>query len=142
MTKQWSLFLLLLCNSCLLIGQIPDKLEKYLTKLEKAVANHSYNAVLKLTDTDYRKEQHDDFLQGNTKQFVDELLSGYSVETNIFVNHTLNDISSITRSTIHAESENSVYVAYLLLSDYNPPINCTLHFVKRTKKWGIVGAVG
>lgn len=142
MTKQWSFFLLLFCSTILVQAQTQPGLEKYLSKFEKAVITHNYKALLKLSDADYKAEQHDAFLSGNTRQFIDELLSGYQLQTNAFINFRLSDIDAISIKEIVGVSEEEYTVHWLIISNQSGTATCSLTIAKKGKKWGYVGAVG
>lgn len=56
---------------------VPDDLKAFLDKFSAAVLAHNTDLVMSLMDEDYRKEQHDAFLKGNTQQFLDQFFCGY-----------------------------------------------------------------
>jgi hypothetical protein len=57
--------------------EVPKDLQQFLDKFFLAVTSHNSAEVMNLMDPDYKKEQHDAFLKGNTKQFLDEFFCGY-----------------------------------------------------------------
>ena len=57
--------------------QAQQDLAPFLAGFEKAAEKHKYKKVLAYMDHDHRVEQHDRFLQGRTKQFIDEFFCGY-----------------------------------------------------------------
>ncbi|MBP8753847.1 MAG: hypothetical protein KBH39_06460 [Chitinophagales bacterium] len=142
MTKQCALILLTVCNVFIATSQTPVELEKFISKFEKAVTAHKYNKELKLTDADYRAEQHDDFLSGNTKQFIDELFSGYEIQTDTFINFKLTDIDALTVQEVFQNSHTDYTMSWLVSSKKTGSAKCQLHITKKKNKWGVVGAVG
>ena len=55
----------------------PPNLKKFLDGFISAVTSHNTELVMSLMDADYKKEQHDAFLKGNTQQFLDKFFCGY-----------------------------------------------------------------
>jgi hypothetical protein len=53
----------------------PDVID-YTNHFEAAVLQHDQEAIMALLDPDYVKEQHNEFLNGMTEQFLKELFSG------------------------------------------------------------------
>ncbi len=52
------------------------EVELFLKSFENSVQSHQKKQVLEFLDEDYKKSQHDEFLNGNTKQFLNELFCG------------------------------------------------------------------
>jgi hypothetical protein len=52
-----------------------DELKVYLDDFEEAVEDHDWNKVMGLIHPDYVKEQHDEFLDGRTDQFLKEFFN-------------------------------------------------------------------
>ncbi|MBK8681323.1 MAG: hypothetical protein IPN31_05325 [Bacteroidetes bacterium] len=142
MTKQCALILLTVCNVFIATSQTPVELEKFISKFEKAVISHNYNKVLKHTDADYRTEQHDAFLKGNTKQFIDELFCGYEIQSDAFINFKLTDIDALSVQEVFQNSESDYTMSWLVNSKELGSAKCQLHITKKKNKWGVVGAVG
>lgn len=71
------IFVTLAFNPSVLAQEVPTDLKEFLDKFASAVTSHNAEEVMNLMDPDYRKEQHDAFLKGNTKQFLDEFFCGY-----------------------------------------------------------------
>lgn len=111
------------------------------SNIETAVMSHKYKKVLRLSDADYRSEQHDDFLAGNTRQFVDELFSGYHIQTNAYINFKLADIDAISTKSIEQISETEYIVHWLVISNVKGTAICSLTIRKSKNKWGYIGAV-
>ncbi|MBK8486782.1 MAG: hypothetical protein IPL48_03235 [Bacteroidetes bacterium] len=142
MTKQCALILLMLCNVFIATSQTPVELEKFISKFEKAVISHNYKKVLKLTDADYKSEQHDVLLKGNTKQFIDELFSGYDIQTDAFINFKLTEIDALSVQEVFQNSVSDYIISWLVTSKNSGTAKCQLHITKKKNKWGVVGAFG
>jgi hypothetical protein len=56
---------------------VPEDLKAFLNKFSAAVLAHNTEQVMALMDADYKKEQHDAFLKGDTQQFLDKFFCGY-----------------------------------------------------------------
>lgn len=70
---------LLLCLNLIhpFCQDVPDDLKAFLSRFSTAVLDHNTELVMALMDDDYRKEQHDAFLKGDTQQFLDKFFCGY-----------------------------------------------------------------
>ena len=71
------------------------ELAAYINKFEAAVESHDRNEVLNLLEPGYVKRQHDNFLNGNTQQFLDELLCGESSDEGKYTCPGFDNISNI-----------------------------------------------
>ena len=59
------------------IAQEKDsELELFIQKFMSAANNRNVDSVMMMMDPAYKMEQHDRFLKGNTKQFLNELFCG------------------------------------------------------------------
>ncbi len=117
----------------------------FLSQFELAVLRHDLNGVLAFFDEAYRKEQHDQFLQGNTAQFVKEFFCGNSLKTDEFACLPLNEIIKMKRLSVDVIDEKECAIRYKLKSA-NRIITIYAAMFRRTYngelKWGLVGAVG
>jgi hypothetical protein len=56
------------------------ELKTFLDRFQKAALSNDTHTLLLLMDLTYKKEQHDEFLKGNTVQFLDEFFCGHMVK--------------------------------------------------------------
>ncbi len=75
--------------------EISEKQQAHVANFITAVTNHDQQAIIKLMDKKYRKEQLA-FLKGNKEQFVNELFGGSDVNNNdVYVQMKLTEITKI-----------------------------------------------
>lgn len=119
--------------------------QEFLGQFEEAVLKHDLKGVLSFFDEAYRKEQHDQFLQGNTEQFVKDFFCGNTLKTETFSCLSLNEIIKMKRVSLALIDENECAFRYKLKAQDRIVILYAAMF-RRTYngvlKWGIVGAVG
>lgn len=126
--KALSLFMLAgLFTGCFLVKkstgsnpdvQNPGNVEQFLAEFEKAVITHNAGKLMKLMDADYVKAQHDEFLKGNTTQFLNEFFCGNKVDGSGFECLNFNEIKSLTR--VELSKTNSGYdVTYEIFSNHS-----------------------
>jgi hypothetical protein len=99
-------------------------------------------------DVDYRTEQHDNFLQGNTRQFINEFFCGtYAIDkkgNTKFNCPGLESISSVKTIKI-IPSENGYKYTFKFKSGgktYTSQCHISVKIIKNKKQFGLVGAVG
>ena len=71
-----------------------SSVESFTTEFEQSVLTHKPEEILKFMTNSYVKEQHDEFLEGRTKQFLNEFFCG-KTEENPSKFKCVNDISQI-----------------------------------------------
>jgi hypothetical protein len=139
--KSYLVFLLMSSLSTMAQSSITPLLADF----EAAISKHSYKRMLRTMDHEYAAEQHQDFLHGNTKQFVDEFLAAYTAPDNggDYIPITLPEIASVQLSKVQI-ADQQVHIAYV----------CTLKNGKQVflrldaqwdiarQRWGFVGAYG
>ena len=120
-------------------------LEYYLENFEKAVIEHDSLNLMKLIDKSYVREQHDEFLKGNTEQFINELFCGDVSDRDEFKCFEFKNISKMERLRIEQDGLNG-YKVYYLVSDGEHTIEADwyvkLYYHYKQPKFGLVGAVG
>lgn len=121
-------------------------IEKLSKKFVSAVKKHDLNACMKCFDMQYRLQQHDSFLKGNTKQFVEEFLAGeyYSDNGNHdFYVPDFNAITSIKCNGLDFVDEDLCLVVYEIgLRDGGTLISRVHVRYKSKKNMGFVGPMG
>lgn len=133
------LFLLLSFSSN--AQEISEKQQKYIRDFTSAVSNHNSKKVIKLLDKTYRKEQLT-FLEGNKKQFINELFSGYEIDSDNYVNVAFTEILSFTVVEVIKLKGGEGYTYIFNIKYGNVDIYCSLLLKQKGNKYGFVGAVG
>ena len=124
--------------------QIPKDLISYLREFENAVATQNTDKVLQLMDADYVKEQHDNFLNGNTWQFLNEFFCGIVQETNDFYCINFFEIERIERRNIveHNGSYSVTYWIYDKKDIIKTSWSISVRETEGQTVYGLFGAVG
>jgi hypothetical protein len=142
--KKWLLFVLTIAFQPVLHAQNLPEVLPILSGFDQAVERHSLKKVMKFIDADYKLDQHDKMLQGNTSQFINELLSGYSQPTDgDFIAIHYRDILQVDLYEMVDLYESNQVVWKILLTDGR--IIYTTMWIKlnqKTGQYGIVGPVG
>ncbi|MFW5793275.1 MAG: hypothetical protein ACOCWC_03250 [Bacteroidota bacterium] len=101
------LLLFMVFSACSSLKQKPkpNSLEYYLSDFEKAVLKHDAERVLELMDEEYVKNQHDNFLSGNTTQFLNEFFCGNLIDGSGFKCPKFTEIKSLKRTRLIEEHE-------------------------------------
>lgn len=111
------LFLSFTTNSNAIKSGTPKEAKVTVKAFEKAVKSHDQQGIMTLMDPEYVKEQHDEFLEGRTEQFIDELFCGMVVNSDKqFKCMPLNSIKKIKLSSIDMEA-NPANVSFHVTSD-------------------------
>ncbi len=144
------ILLLVSCSTTYKIGsegekyKLPKDLVVFLNSFEQSVTSHNVGKLMLIMGKNYKKEQHDDMLEGRTAQFINEFFGGTDVNTGGFKNPKFKDITSIHFTSIQ-KSESS-YTVYYLISTKKFQIYCRWNIsVKKRENgmiYGLVGAVG
>ncbi len=93
--------------------QYPENLEQYLSEFEKSVLKHDAERLMELMDENYVRDQHDQLLQGNTTQFVNEFFCGNIVKGQGFKCLKFKEISSLKRTGLE-EVHEGFRVSYIV----------------------------
>lgn len=118
-----------------------DELAAYINKFEAAVENHDKNGVLKLLEPGYVKRQHNSFLNGNTQQFLDELLCGESSDEGKYTCPGFDNISNI--KLIKVEPYLDFYFAWFEIKANEKTYTSRLPFVSEDgNPFRLAGAEG
>lgn len=117
----------------------------FLVRFETAVINHDAQAVLTFFDETYKKEQHDQFLKGNTEQFLMNFFCGNTVKLETYSCLALNEIKKIKRVSLDVMDVNECVIQYKLKAN-DRMIMLYAAIYRKTynglTQWGFVGAVG
>lgn len=144
-----TLFLLTACSSVKYLDTTnsDDKkaMKTFLKELPKVVLEQHYTILMTYMDSDYLKEQHESFLNGNDLQFVNEVFCGNDINDKSF--HCIEQ-QKITFFEIELieQIEDTKYKALFIVGDDKNKVACKLLISKKIVdgqvKMGIVGAVG
>lgn len=101
-------------------------------------------ATLRFFDKAYVAEEHDDFLEGRTEQFVSEFLAGSFKKGYYFVNPKLNEILTIkVKKCVYNIKKGEIYSIVEITLDtgvrYKVKLDMT---ISETGTLGFIGAVG
>lgn len=122
-------------------NKLPKNAKKTIKSFQKAVKKHEQEKVMKLLDANYVKEQHDQFLEGRTEQFLEELFCGNSLTNQgKFECHKFTNISSI-KLISYDEKENGFKLHFKVTSEKTAS-EVILFLVKNESNYFILGAVG
>lgn len=134
-------FFLIVLNFISAHGQeITEVQIAFANKFKVAVESHDLNAVLKMTDKAYRKEQIK-FLEGRKEQFINELFGGVDLMTDAYINTEFANILKIEiAEVIPFENGDAKYI--FRIRDGKHDILRSLLLTKTKKKHGFIGSMG
>ncbi|MBU1240751.1 hypothetical protein KKF84_07315 [Myxococcota bacterium] len=116
----------------------------FLARFEQAVGAKQVKTILALTDAEYRKNQHDSLLKGNTVQFIDGLFCGNLAQAKGFACITLAQIKTMER--LHVSKSTQGFEVEYKVSSATKAIICTWVVKIRSsgslKTLGLEGASG
>lgn len=124
-----------------------DKTEMkvYLKEMKAAILSHDKSELMKIMDADYVKEQHDQFLEGRTEQFLNEVFCGNDINDESFHCIRYESIESVKIKMVE-QVQPLVYKLLLEVKDDENEVECQLLISKKSLDsqtiFGIVGAVG
>ncbi|MCF6366360.1 MAG: hypothetical protein L3J35_09170 [Bacteroidales bacterium] len=139
------------CSSVQKVGikgekyKISKELNQFLLDFESAARNHKKGAMLNLLDKDYKKEQHDEMLEGRTNQFLNEFFAGYLISESKFKSPGFESIISLNFVSIKQIDENSFDVSYIIKSKDFELVReweIIIRNVNGKQVYGLVGAFG
>ena len=120
--------------------EISAKQISFVNQFMSAVETHNMNAVLKMTDKTYRKEQLK-FLEGRNEQFINELFGGVDLFTDKYVNTRFAEILKIEVSEIVPQEDG--YFEYIFrIRDSEHDLMKSLLLKKTKNKFGFIGSMG
>lgn len=100
------------------VSEIPEDLQQFLETFTSAVVSHNRDAVMNLLDVDYKKEQHDAFLKGNTQQFLDKFFCGYDpTDGETYECMKFKEVSKLELSNVIPDIELYIVMFYVTDSD-------------------------
>ena len=120
-------------------------MKTYLKDLKQVALNKHYTVLMAYMDEDYLKEQHEDNLNGNDIQFVNEIFCGKDITDDSFHCIKQEEITYFEAAEI-TQVEETRYKALFIVGNKENKVACKLLISKRIRegkiKLGIVGAVG
>lgn len=136
----------------LLSATICCNAQKYTTATVKNITNSfiatllsgDLQGTLEFFDPNYVADQHDNFLEGRTEQFVAEFLAGSYKKGYYFITPELNRIKSMkVKKTCCNLEKDEIYANVEILMDYG--VKYTVRLEMRITEYGdmrFIGAVG
>ncbi|MBO7591895.1 MAG: hypothetical protein J6T00_00790 [Bacteroidaceae bacterium] len=146
--RKLSLFLM----AMMLMAVVEVNAQEYTKSTVKGIANGfistlmqgQLKGVLSFFDPNYVAEQHDDFLEGRTEQFVAEFLAGNYKKGYYFITPELDRIKSMkVKKTCCDLEKDEIYADVQILMDYG--VKYTVRLQLRVTDAGdlrFIGAVG
>lgn len=154
MKKVYLIFTVFFIFSCASVKKVNTSGEKYkiskelnqfLLDFESAAENHKKTALLSLMDKVYKKEQHDEMLEGRTNQFFNEFFAGQQTNGAAFKVLNFEAITSLDFVRINKTDEDTFEVLYIVkTSEYQIKCNwqIKLRIIKGKNVFGMLGASG
>ena len=145
MKIKFNLLIVSILLSAFAFGQSVSKKDiKVFCKLfETELLVNNQKRILKYFEPEYRAVQHDDFLAGNTSQFVREFLAGAPRGEAIFITPKFDEIKSIKLKKISFENDNQATAMLCVkLKDGTKLSSQVLIIIKSKTEIYFVGAVG
>ena len=142
----------LLFIAMLMMVVVDANAQKYTKSTVKGIANgfiselmqQNLKGTLGFFDPDYVAEQHDDFLEGRTEQFVSEFLAGQVKKGFYFITPKIDRIKSMKVKKTNCDIENDeIWADVQILMDYG--VKYTVRLQLRVTDSGdlrFIGAVG
>ena len=96
--------------------KISKEMNQFLLDFESAARNHKKTVMLNLMDKVYKKEQHDEMLEGRTAQFFAEFFAGNLVNDKGFKTVPFETIIIIKFVSIKQTDEDTFEVCYIVES--------------------------
>jgi len=123
---------------------IPKALQQFLFDFEKAVKDQNTEKILSLMDKEYLTEQHDNFLEGRTSQFLNEFFCGELTNGRGFKCLKFNELKNASKISIIQNLDS--YVVMYEVSDAKDSIiaswTISVREIKGKIVYGFVGAMG
>jgi hypothetical protein len=121
--------------------------QNFSVSFKEAVVRHNEDEILKHIDADYKKGQLGKLLKGNKDQFINELLSGFSNDSEEYINIDYKTITEMTVTSIGNEesSTDNWNVNYQITTPENT-INVSILLIAKKRarktKLGFIGGIG
>ena len=125
--------------------KISKEMGQFLLDFESAARNHKKTAMLNLMDKAYKKEQHDEMLEGRTDQFFAEFFAGSLVNGKGFKTIPFETINLIKFVSIKQTDEDTFDVFYIVESsdfEVKKQWQIIIRNIKGKTVYGLVGAFG
>lgn len=125
---------------------VPEDLALFIEKFKAAVTSHNPDEVMNLMDPDYKKEQHDAFLKGNTLQFLDEFFCGYDpADGETYECMKFAEIASLKLTTVIPDIE--LYIVLFHVTDSDSTVEVTWMISAKPgdngeTRFGMIGTYG
>lgn len=142
-------FILSACSSVKYLKETSSSDKKvmktFLKEIEEVTLNKHYTVLMTYMDSDYLKEQHEGFLEGNDLQFINEIFCGKDIIDDSFHCIEQKNITYFETKEIN-QIEDTKYTALFIVGDSEHKVACQLLISKKivdgNTKFGIVGAIG
>ena len=125
--------------------KVSKEMNQFLLNFESAARNHKKTAMLSLMDKAYKKEQHDEMLEGRTNQFFAEFFAGSLINGKEFKVVPFETIEIIKFVKIIQTDEDTFDVFYIVeSSDFKvkKQWQIVIRNIKGKSVFGLVGAFG
>ena len=143
---------ILLITACSSVKYLPETnkqdkkaLKQFLKELPDVAIHQHYTVLMEYMDSDYVKEQHDENLNGDDLQFVNEIFCGNDINDNSFHCINQNEITSFDIKLVE-QIEDTKYKILIYVGDAVNTVASKLLISKKIvngqPKFGLVGAVG
>jgi len=118
--------------------------EEFLQKFEQATLLHNKTLLLDLMDKDYKVEQHDKVLKGNTDQFLNQFYCGYRTDGQGYRCQKYMEITSMKRVELLPNDANYTVTYHVFTKDIAVNISWLVMVKKqgRTVTYGLYGPQG
>lgn len=118
--------------------------EEFLQKFEKATLLHNKTLLLELMDRDYKVEQHDKALKGNTEQFLNAFYCGYRTDGQGYKCQKYTEITGMNRVELLPNDGNYTATYHVSVKDITVNISWLIMVKKqgKTVTYGFWGAQG
>ncbi len=141
-----------LITACSSVKYLPETnkqdkkaLKQFLKELPDVAIHQHYTVLMEYMDSDYVKEQHDENLNGDDLQFVNEIFCGNDINDNSFHCINQNEITSFDIKLVE-QIEDTKYKILIYVGDAVNTVASKLLISKKIvngqPKFGLVGAVG
>ncbi len=147
-----SSLIIVLITACSSVKYLPETnrqdkkaLNQFLKELPDVAINQHYTILMEYMDSDYIKEQHDIFLNGDDLQFVNKIFCGDDINDNSFHCINQNEITSFEIKLVE-QIDDTKYKILIYVGDAVNTVASKLLISKKMvngqPKFGLVGAVG
>lgn len=118
--------------------------EEFLQRFEQATLAHNKTLLLDLMDHDYKVEQHDKVLKGNTEQFLNQFYCGYRTDGQGYRCQKYPEITGMKRVELLPNDGNYTATYHVFTKDIAVNISWLIMVKKQGKSvtYGLYGSQG